>query len=123
MSKVDKSIFVFGLYSLFMGTVLLFVPNVVLPFVGLPISVEPWIYLLGFVLMCSSYYYLRFSINGNLDFAKYSIQTRFLAPLLVILLIITNKADKHFLSFGIIDGLGGFWTWIELKNANKNKEL
>jgi hypothetical protein len=35
-------------------------------------------------------------------------------------LIVTGKADWHFLSFGIVDGLGGIWTWIELKRNKEN---
>lgn len=119
MNRVDKSIFIFGLYSLFMGIVLLFIPNFILPLVGIPTTNEAWIYLLGFVLICSSYYYLRSSLKSNHVFAEYTIQTRFLAPLVVCFLIITGKANWHFLAFGIIDGLGGLWTWMELKNENK----
>lgn len=120
MNSVNKSIFVFGLYSLFMGIVLLFLANLVLPMVGLPVSKEPWLHLLGFVLICSSYYYLRSALKGNIDFARYTIHTRLFAPLVVVFLIVTDKADWHFLSFGIVDGLGGIWTWIELKRNKEN---
>lgn len=119
MNRISKSIFIFGLYSILMGIVLLFVPNIVLPIVGLPISNEPWIRLLGFVLICSSYYYIRSAINGNVDFARYTMHTRFFAPVVVIYLITTGKADGHFLSFGLIDGLGGLWTWLEIKKAER----
>jgi len=67
------------------------------------------------VLMCSSYYYLRSACKGNHDFARYTIHTRFAAPVVVVVLICTGKTDWHFLSFGIIDGLGGLWPWIEFK--------
>ena len=115
MSKVSKSIFIFGLYALVMGFVLLFIPHLILPLVGIPFSNEPWLFLLGFVLMCSSYYYLRSAWKGEDDFALYTIHTRFASPVLVAFLISTGKADWHFLSFGIVDGLGGLWTWIEFK--------
>lgn len=120
MNRVNKSIFIFGLYSLLMGIVLLFVSNIILPIVGLPISNEPWILLLGFVLICSSYYYIRSALKGNIDFARYTMHTRFFAPLIVVYLVATGKADWHFLSFGLIDGLGGLWTWLEMK---KNRRL
>jgi uncharacterized membrane protein len=119
MNRVDKSIFIFGLYSLVMGIALLFMPNFILPLVGIPTTNEAWVYLLGFVLICSSYYYLRSSLNSNRAFAEYTTQTRFLAPLVVSFLIITKKADWHFLAFGIVDSLGGLWTWIELKKQKR----
>jgi hypothetical protein len=85
MSRVNKSVFIFGVYSLMMGLVLLFIPNIILPLVGLPVSAEPWLYLLGFVLTCSSYYYyLRSAVKANLDFARYTIHTRLAAPLIVV---------------------------------------
>ncbi|MDQ3108683.1 MAG: hypothetical protein M3R17_02215 [Bacteroidota bacterium] len=104
MNRVSKSIFIFGLYALAMGLVLLFIPHLILPLVGIPFSNELWLFLLGFVLICSSYYYLRSAMKGDPDFARYTIHTRFAAPVLVAFLIITRKADWHFLSFGIIDG-------------------
>jgi hypothetical protein len=98
-----------------MGIVLLFLPNRILPLFKLPMGGEPWINLLGFVLVCSSYYYIRSAFSENRHFANYTVHTRFLAPLVVAYLIGTGKADWHFLSFGLIDGLGGWWTWFELK--------
>ncbi|MFV5691567.1 hypothetical protein ACM55K_06065 [Flavobacterium sp. LT1R49] len=93
MNSINKSIFVFGLYSLSMGMVLLFLAILVLPMVGLPISKEPWLHLLGFVLISSSFYYLRSALKGNIDFARYILHTRLFAPLVVIFLIGTGKAD------------------------------
>ena len=115
MNRTSKSILAFGLYSLIMGIVLLFLPTIVLPLFNLPVSGEPWLNLLGFVLICSGYYYCRSAFSGNLQFALYTTHTRFAAPLVVVYLIATGKADWHFLSFGIVDGLGGLWTWLELK--------
>ncbi len=122
MNRVNKSVFIFGLYSLLMGIVLLFVSNAILPIVGLPISNEAWIRLLGFVLICSSYYYIRSALKGNIDFAQYTMHTRFFAPLVVIYLIASGKADWHFLSFGLIDGLGGLWTLYELNKVKMSKD-
>lgn len=120
MNRTSKSIFIFGIYSLLMGIILLFFPNLVLPLFNLPVTGEPWLNLLGFVLICSSYYYIRSAISGNMEFALYTTHTRFAAPLVVAYLISTGKADWHFLSFGVVDGLGGLWTWFELKR-NKLK--
>ena len=115
MNRASKGIFIFGLCSLLMGMVLLFLPNKVLPLFYIPVSGEAWLNLLGFVLMCSSYYYIRSAFSGNLQFALYTTHARFAAPLVVAYLISTGRADWHFLSFGIVDGLGGLWTWFELK--------
>jgi hypothetical protein len=117
MKTNSKSIFIFGFYSLIMGMILLFFPTVVLPLVDLPVTGEPWVNLLGFVLICSSYYYIRSGMAGNMQFALYTTHTRFAAPLVVFYLIASGKADWHFLSFGLVDGLGGLWTWYELRKV------
>lgn len=119
MNRASKSILIFGIYSLLMGTVLLFLPNKILPMFDLTVVGGPWLNLLGFVLMCSSYYYIRSALSGNMQFTTYTVHTRFTAPLIVIYLIGSGKADWHFLSFGIVDGLGGMWTWLELKRIKK----
>ena len=85
----------------------------------LPYEGGAWIHLLGFVLTCSSYYYLRAAKKGNLDFALATVHTRLAAPIVVIGLYISDQADWHFLSFGLIDGFGGLWTLFELKKALK----
>lgn len=107
MNRLNFSIFVFGLYAMLMGFTLLFISNVILPIFNIPITNKSWIYFLGFVLMCSSYYYLRSSLAGNVDFARYTIHTRFASLLIVTVLVLPGKVDFYFLSFGAIDGVGG----------------
>jgi hypothetical protein len=112
---------IFGVYSMLMGLILLLTPGM-LPFFGLDIgSNDAWLRLLGFVLCCSSYYYLRSAYAGNVDFARYTVHTRLMAPVVVTFLILSGKADWHFLPFGIIDGLGGFWTYLALKKYEKDE--
>jgi hypothetical protein len=122
MNLVSKSIFIFGIYAAIMGAVLLFIPDLILPLFGLSVSGGAWLNLLGFVLICSAYYYIRSARKGNTDFARYTVHTRFAAPLVVAFLILTGKADLHFLSFGIVDGLGGLWTWIALRQTNISEQ-
>lgn len=110
----------FGIYSLIMGIVLLVIPQYILPLFDIPINNdESWLRLLGFVLCCSSYYYIRMSTNGNLDFVRLTMHTRLLAPAIVVILILAGKTDWHFLSFGIVDGLGGLWTFLAIRKFTK----
>jgi hypothetical protein len=116
IARAMNSIRVFGVYSLIMGGVLLLIPHLILPLFDLPIGESDiWIRILGFVLCCSSYYYIRAANAGNLEFAKYTVHTRFMAPVVIALLIATGTADWHFLSFGLVDGAGGFWTWTTMR--------
>lgn len=110
------SILIFGIYSALAGTVLLFVPQIVLPWFGIPIDGNSaWLRLIGFVLCSSAYYYIRSAMSGNIDFARYTVHTRLAAPIVVAVLVITKEAEWQLLPFGIVDGIGGIWTMITLR--------
>ena len=111
------SINVFSVYMVLMGLVLLLVPKQILPVFDLPTEGEIWIRLLGFVLLCSSIYYLGAARLKFIPFAKWSVYTRAAAPVLVIILIVLRIAPIQIVSFGIIDGLGSLWTYLMLKKA------
>ena len=119
MKATLNSIRLFGIYSLIVGLVLLIMPHVILPLFNLSCEGQEWIRLLGFVLMCSSYYYIRASYKGNIDFAICTIHTRIAAPFVVLILFLTGVVKQSFLLFGLVDGLGGLWTLITFK---KEKE-
>lgn len=120
MKRTLKTIKVFGIYSLLMGIILLVFPDAVLTIAGISEPVDAWMRMLGFVLMCSSYYYIRSAFAGNIEFVKWTIHTRFSALVIVVILIVSGLAPKTFLPFGLIDALGGLWTLIVLQNEKKN---
>lgn len=104
---------VFGVYTAVMGSTLLLLPGVVLPWIGLPgprPETEAWVRLLGFVLLCSASYYGRAVREGDERFFRWTVATRFAALLVVFVLVAMGLAPTVFLLFGAIDALGGFWT-------------
>lgn len=115
MRRSINSIRIFGMYSLAVASVLLFLPKQVLPLFNLPEDGGGWIRLLGFVLFCSSYYYIRSAYNGNIDFAVYTVHTRLAAPVVILILYLTHSIDKSFIPFGLVDGFGGVWTLYTLQ--------
>ena len=113
-----RSLYVFAGYVVAMGTVLLAAPRIILPLFGLPTDGKVWIRLLGFVLLCSpGAAQLRFG-----PFANWTVYTRVAAPVVVAILILTGIAQWHMVSFGIVDGLGGLWTWLTLKQDAINDQ-
>lgn len=100
-----------------MGLVLLLLPGQVLPMVGLEEHGGTWVHVLGFVLCCSAYYYLWAGRSGNKDFARLTVHTRLLAPIVMLGLVMVEVADPMVLLFGVVDALGGIWTavvlWLE----------
>jgi hypothetical protein len=119
MKNVFISLKIFGFYSLMMGLTLFFVPQI-LPFFGINAEINIWTRMLGFVLSCSSYYYIKAATIEDLSFAKWTIHTRFIAPFIVAYLVVFGFADPIFILFGVVDGLGGLITYYFLNKSLKN---
>lgn len=108
------SLLVFGGYAQIMGLVLLLVPERVLPYFMFTESSGTWVHVLGFVLCCSAYYYLWAGWSGNKAFARLTVHTRLASPLVMLGLLAAGKVGHMVLLFGIVDAVGGAWTWAML---------
>lgn len=110
------SLIVFSIYSGIMGAVLLIIPKVILPIVKVDEEVNTWTYMMGFVLICSSFYYFMSGLNKNLAFARLTVYTRFSAPVIVAILYVAGNAPITFLFLSFVDASGGFWSLFCLRN-------
>lgn len=108
------SLLVFGGYALIMGLVLLVIPEQGLPYFMFAETSGTWVHVLGFVLCCSAYYYLWAGRSRNKEFARLTVHTRLASPVVMLGLLMAGKVDHMVLLFGIVDALGGVWTWIML---------
>lgn len=115
------SLVAFSVYSGMMGFVLLVLPKVVLPLVGVHEEVSSWTYMLGFVLLCSSFYYCASGFAGSRHFAMLTVYTRFLAPIVCTILYLTGNAPINFVILSAVDASGGLWTLLTLKNTSTKR--
>lgn len=115
------SLVAFSIYSGIMGFVLLVLPKIVLPWVGVHEDVSSWTYMLGFVLLCSSFYYCASGFAGNRHFAMLTVYTRFLAPVVCTVLYLTENAPINFVILSVVDASGGLWTFLTLRNTSTKK--
>ena len=58
MSRAATSIFVYSIYLIIQGLLLLLIPNVALGLFGLPATQEVWVHVLGYSLLALSGYFL-----------------------------------------------------------------
>jgi hypothetical protein len=58
MSPAARTVQLFGIYILSVGFILIVIPNVLLGVFGIPATDEPWIRILGLVLLALAGYYL-----------------------------------------------------------------
>ena len=114
MSPSAISIFVFGIYIVLVGTGFLLIPNTVLPLFKLPKTNEPWIRVLGTIVVILGFYYIIVAQNELATFFWATVVGRFAVLISFILLVVTKKAPPVLIMFGVIDAAGGLWTLLTL---------
>ena len=112
MSDVAISVFVFAIYLLITGVGFVFVPNVLLPLFKFPKTNEPWIRILGIVIVTIGFYYLIAAQNELLVFFWTTIFTRSVVCICFILFVLTKKSPPMLLVFGLIELAGAIWTYL-----------
>lgn len=114
MSPSAYSVFVFGIYIAFVGAGFLLIPNSILPLLKLPKTTEPWIRVVGILIAVLAFYYIFAAQNELTSFFLATVIGRFAIFISFIVLVATKKAPTALIMFGIIDGLGGLWTFLTL---------
>nr|WP_293842930.1 hypothetical protein [uncultured Arsenicibacter sp.] len=119
-SPVLRSVQLFGYYTLLMGGTLLFSPTGLLPFLfGAEAAVNDWARLLGFVLLCSGYYYIQAARTNDYRFCAWTVHTRLASILVVAGLVFVDEAPLRFLPMGLIDALAGLLTGWYIANEKQ----
>ena len=114
MSPSAISIFVFGIYIVLVGAGFLLIPNTVLPLFKFPKTNEPWIRVLGTIIVILGFYYIIAAQNELTPFFWATVVARFAILVSFIVLVVTKKAQPMLIMFGVIDAAAGLWTLLTL---------
>jgi len=117
LSDPFVSLIVFSIYSGFMGAALLLAPRIILPRFEVHEEVNSFTYMLGFVLICSSFYYFASGIGRDRFFAKLTVFTRFASLLVTTILYIAGNVPVNYVLLSILDASGGIWTLFALRKT------
>lgn len=117
------SLIVFSIYSGIMGAVLLLAPRIILPAFRVHEEVNSFTYMLGFVLLCSSFYYFVSGIGRNRLFARLTVYTRIASPIITIILYMIGNVPVNYVVLSILDASGGFWTYFALRKTHSEDAL
>lgn len=115
MSKTAQSVFLFGIYMLGEGLVLLLFPNVLLQLVQLPTTSEVWIRLVGVALLALGYYYVRAGRANLTAFFPWTVQVRFAQFAVIVGLVVFGIGQPVILVFAGVEAASGLWTLSTLK--------
>jgi len=117
------SLIVFSIYSGIMGAVLLLAPRMILPAFQVHEEVNSFTYMLGFVLLCSSFYYFASGISRNRLFAKLTVFTRIASPVVTIILYTIGNVPVNYVILSILDASGGIWTYFALRKTRSEDAM
>lgn len=119
MSKSALSVFVFGLYDLVLGIILLVTPNVLLGLIGFPSTAEVWIRIVGMVILFLGIFYILASRNEMTQFLQWTVYIRLSVILFLAAFVLLNFALPQLILIGAVDLLGAIWTGLALRSKKQ----
>ena len=96
MSKAALSMFVFGIYVILLGIILMVVPNALLAIFGLPATTEVWVRVVGMLVFLIGYYYIRASRNEKemISFYRWTVHARSSVIIFLIIFVAFDNEKK-----------------------------
>ena len=108
---------VFAYYLFALSAALIFAPNTLLGFFGIPATTDVWIRVVGVLVGCLAFSYVRAS-HARLDaFYAWTVPARMSVLLFFGAFVGLGLAPRALLLFGVVDALAAFWTWLALKRS------
>lgn len=123
MTPAARSLFVFGLYLLAAGTLLLLVPALMLQPLGLPAPTDVWVRVVGLLAIALGLYYRVAARAELLAFMRLSVWVRGAVALVFVGFIVGGLAPVALLGFGLIDAAGAAWTALALRQMGSGVSL
>lgn len=113
------TLFYFGLAELFGGLGLLLMPQMHADLLGLPDGSVLLLRVIGVMAVAFGYYYIRFALIEDPDFARFSVQVRSGLTLAWLFLIVQGNLPMAFIGVAVYDAVRAFWTAQALRKAKR----
>ena len=116
MDKAEKSLFIFGLYMIFIvGIGFIFMPTFILDMFGLKYGDDTWIRFVGLLASIIGVYYIV-AVKAKLNqLFIWTVWMRYYAAAFMITLLILGKVGLPILIFASVDAIAATWTLLSLK--------
>lgn len=126
MSKSALSAKLFAIYLFVVGTLLIFVPNLLLSIFRIPETSEVWVRVAGLIAFMIGVYAWVAAKHDFKPFIEASVYTRFVVFAAFTTFALMELSSPTIALFGVVDLLGGAWTYFALKadaQSAKNRAL
>jgi hypothetical protein len=118
MSAPAKSLFVFAIYLVGLGLVLLLIPNTLFHLFGFPGTNEVWVRVVGMLLLFLAFYCFQAVRTEWTDFFRWSVYPRSSAVIFFTAFVLLGLAPPVLILFGVIDLLAAVWTALALRASS-----
>ena len=115
MTRAARSVFIFGLYLVVVGGILIGSPNTLLSLLALAPTSEPWIHVLGVAVMGMGMLQVASARTEQTTFFRATVRVRLFALAAFIALALFHVVPPVLVIFGLIDGIAAAWTWAALR--------
>jgi hypothetical protein len=119
MTAAARSVLVFGIYLLALGLGLLLVPDALLALFGRPPATDPWLRVVGLVVIVVALYYLSAARSGIEAFFRWTTWGRPLAGAALVLMIGAGLLPRFVALLAVLDLAGAVWTAVALHRAHR----
>ena len=120
MKRTAVSIMVSGVYFALLGAGLMTMPNVLLPFFGIPPTMEVWVRVAGLVIFNEGIYYWCAGKDSSKVFIRASVYLRGLTPLVFATFVACGWGRPVLIAFGGADLASAAWTLIAMRRDRRD---
>ena len=117
MSRAGLSVFVFAIYMLLVGAILMVVPNFLLSLVALPPTDEVWIRVVGTLTAVLGTYYLLAARAELRQFFHWSVFVRASVIVFFTAFVLFGFVPWPLILFGVVDLAAALWTAWALRST------
>ena len=115
MKNAALSVLIFGIYLLVIGLGFLFLPNTMLGLFGVAPTSEPWLRVVGMLLLVLAFYYIMTARQENKPFYALTVPARIGVVVVLVALALLQIGPIQLVLFASLDLLGAIWTWWALR--------
>ena|SRR5258706_8256492 len=122
MTSAAKSVLVFGLYLLALGGGLLAAPDAMLALFGRPPASDPWLRVVGLVVIVVGLYYVSAARSGVVAFFRWTTWGRPLAGGALLIMMGAGLLPRFTVLLAVLDFAGAAWTAMALRGTDRAAE-
>jgi hypothetical protein len=116
VSGSARSEFIFGIYEILLGMILMVVPNLLFGVLGIAATTEPWVRVAGMLIFALGIFYILASRSGMTNFIRWSVFTRSSVVLFFAAFVLLHLAPPILILLGCVDLVAAIWTAIALRS-------